>query len=342
MPETGATFWARVRSRIMNVTARSGGIDPTRRTRSSRTARPLLVPIIAAAALLGVAPAAQAKGALRCNHTHGTELAHSAVVKVYKVKSGSSYRYFGCAKPSGPVIALTQTFKKNDVKLVAAAGAYAAFTRTISGSDTIAVVDARTGKKRHGLFPPSDIEFDVDPATPQIGAARINSSGELLVAYIGLGDGSTTDSTVYIYAFDKNYNEQLLDSGPSSKLLAKSIKLHNEDVSWTRDGATRTATIGEVPLSVTSGGGPTAGDVATSPEGGIACHLAGMTLAGTCVGSFAPGTMVTVTATGAANATVTIAGGCSAVHAPVAGQATSVATCDVRLDRAKTVKVTFS
>lgn len=326
----------------MNVTAPSGGMNTNRRTRSGPPARPLLLPILAAMALLGVAPAAQAKSPLRCDHTHGTELAHSTVVKVYKVKSGSSYRYFGCAKPRGPVVALTQTFKRSDVKLVAAAGAYAAFTRTISGSDTIAVVDARTGRKRHGVFPPSGIEFDVDPATSQIGAARVNSSGELLVSYIGLGDGSTTDSTVFIYAFDNNYDEQLLDSGPSSKLLAKSIKLHNEDVSWSHNGVTRTATIGEVPLSVTSGVGPTAGDVATSPEGGIACHLAGMTLTGTCVGSFAPGTMVTVTATGAANATVTIAGGCSAVHAPVAGQATSVATCQVRLDRAKAVKVTFS
>lgn len=326
----------------MSSTDRTGQTDAGRRTRAGRGTCPLFLPLLAVVALLAVAPTAQAKGPLRCNHTHGTELAHSAVVKVYKVKSGSSYRYFGCAKPSGPVIALTQRFKKRDVKLVAAAGAYAAFTRTISGSDTIAVVDARTGKKRHGLYPPSDIEFDVDPATPQIGAARVNSSGELVVSYVGLGDGSTTDSTVYIYAFDNNYNEQLLDSGPSSKLLAKSIKLNREDVSWKHNGVTRTATIGEVPLSVTSGGGPTAGDVATSPEGGIACHLAGMTLAGTCVGSFAPGTTVTVTATGAANATVTISGGCSAVHAPVAGQATSVATCEVRLDRAKAVKVTFS
>jgi len=307
-----------------------------------RAARPLFLPLFAAAALLAAAPVAQAKSPLRCNHTHGTELAHSSVVKIYKVKSGSSYRFFGCAKPSGPVVAMTQTFKGSAVKLVAAAGAYAAFTRTISGSDTIAVVDARTGKKRHGLFPPSSIEFDVDPATPQIGAARVNSSGELLVSYIGLGDGSTTDSTVFVYAFDNNYDEQLLDSGPSSKLPPKSIKLHDEDVSWTHNGVTRTAKIGEVPLSVTSGGGPTAGDVTTSPEGGIACHLAGMTLTGTCVGSFAPDTTVTVTATGAPNATVTISGGCSAVHAPVAGQATSVATCEVRLDRAKSVKVTFS
>jgi hypothetical protein len=30
------------------------------------------------------------------------------------------------------------------------------------------------------------------------------------------------------------------------------------------------------------------------------------------------------------------------VHAPVAGQASSVATCRVRMDRAKSVKVTFS
>ena len=42
--------------------------------------------------------------------THGTELAHSAVVKVYKVKTGSTYRYFGCARPRGPVIALTSRF----------------------------------------------------------------------------------------------------------------------------------------------------------------------------------------------------------------------------------------
>ena len=132
------------------------------------------------------------------------------------------------------------------MKLVAAKGAYVAFTRTISGRDTIAVVDARTGKKRHGLYPPGDIEFDIDPATPQIAAARINTDGELVVAYVGLGDGSSTDSTIYIYAFDKRYHEQLLDSGTSSKLIARSIRLSGRDVSWTHDGVKRTAKIGEV------------------------------------------------------------------------------------------------
>lgn len=301
---------------------------------------PLLV--LLTGALLLPAAAASAANPTRCNKTRGTELAHSAVVKVYKVKTGSSYRFYGCAKPRGPVVALTQPFKGKAVKLVAAKGAYVAFTRTIRGKDTIAVVDARTGKKRHGLYPPGDIEFDIDPNTTQIGAARVNAKGELVVSYIGLGDGSTTDSTVYIYAFDRNYNEQLLDSGTSSKLKASSIKLKGDVVTWTHDGATRSAKIGEVSLSVTSGGGPLAGDVTTSPEGAIACHIAPTGLTGTCIGSFAPNAYVTVKATGAPNATVTISGGCSAVHAPVAGQASSVATCSVRLSSAKAVRVTFS
>jgi hypothetical protein len=295
-----------------------------------------------AGAILLPAAAATAAGPTRCDRTHGTELAHSAVVKAYKVKSAGAYRFYGCAKPRGPVVALTQPFKGKDVKLVAAKGAYVAFTRTISGRDTIAVVDARTGKKRHGLYPPDDIEFDVDPQTPQIGAARVNTQGELVVAYIGLGDGASTDSTVYIYAFDSDYHEQLLDSGTSSKLSARSIKLSGKSVTWTHDGATRSAKIGEVALSVTSGSGPTAGDVTTSEEGGIACHIAPAGLTGTCTGSFAPNDYVTVTATGAKTATVTISGGCSAVHAPVAGQASSVATCRVTMNRAKSVKVTFS
>ena len=304
-----------------------------------RTTRHALLLAAIGALLLPAADAAVA--AKRCNRTHGTELAHSKVVKVYKVKTATSYRFYGCAKPRGPVVALTQPFRGKAVKLVAAKGAYAAFTRTISGRDTISVVDARTGKKRHGLYPPSDIEFDIDPSTPQIGAARVNTKGELVVSYIGLGDGGSTDSTVYIYAFDKGYNEQLLDSGTSSKLIAKSIQLDGEDVSWTHDGATRTAKIGEVSLSVTSGGGPLAGDVTTSPEGGVACHVATAGVTGNCVGSFAPNAIVTVTATGAPNATVTISGGCSAVHAPVAGQASSVATCEVRMNSAKSVRVTF-
>ena len=306
---------------------------------SSNLRRALLV--AAAGALLLPASGASA-AAKRCNATRGAELAHSAVVKVYKVRAGSSYRFFGCARPNGPVVALTQPFRGSQVKLVAAKGAYVAFTRTISGRDTIAVVDARTGKKRHGLYPPGEIEFDIDPSTPQIAAARINTDGELVVAYVGLGDGSSTDSTIYIYAFDKRYHAQLLDSGTSSKLVARSIRLSGRDVSWTNDGAKRTAKIGEVALSVTSGGGPTAGDVSTSPEGGIACHVAGAALTGTCVGSFAPNDYVTVTATGGPKATVTISGACSAVHAPVAGQASSVATCSVSMSSAKSVKVTFS
>jgi hypothetical protein len=302
--------------------------------------RALLVAL--AGALLLPAADAGAAGPARCDATHGTKLAHSAVVKVYKVKTGAANRFYGCARPRGPVIALTQPFRGSQVKLVAAKGAYVAFTRTISGRDTIAVVDARTGKKRHGLYPPDDIEFDIDPATPQIGAARVNARGELAVSYVGLGEGGTTDSTTYIYAFDNDYNAQLLDSGTSSKLSAKSIRLGGRVVSWTNDGVERTAKIGEVPLSVTAGGGPTAGDVTTSPEGGIACHIAMAGLTGNCVGSFSPNAYVTVTATGAPTATVTIGGGCSAVHAPAAGQASSVATCRVRMSSAKSVKVTFS
>lgn len=298
--------------------------------------------LLALAAILVPAAGAFAANPTRCNKTRGVELAQSKVVKVYKVKTGSSYRFYGCAKPRGPVVALTRPFRGNAVKMVAAKGAYAAFTRTISGRDTISVVDARTGKKRRGLYPPDEIEFDIDPRTPQIGAARVNTRGELVVAYIGLGDGASTDSTVYIYAFDRNYNVQLLDSATSSKLAAKSIKLSGEDVSWTNGGATRTAKIGEVSLRITNGGGPLAGDVTTSPEGGIACYVAPTALTGSCVGSFSPNEDVTVTAKGAPNATVTISGGCSAVHAPVAGQASSVATCSVRLSSAKSVKVTFS
>ena len=264
------------------------------------------------------------------------------MVKVYKVKSGPSYRYYGCARPRGPVVALTKPFKGKAVKLVAAKGAYVAFTRTISGQDTIAVVDARTGKKRHGLYPPEEIEFDIDPSTPQIGAARVNTRGDLVVSYIGLGDGASTDSTVYIYAFDPDHHDQLLDSGTSSKLSATSIKLSGKNVSWTHGGVQRTAKIGEYALSITSGGGPTAGVVTTSPDGSIACHIAPVGLTGTCTGSFAPNDHVTVTATGAPNATVTISGGCSAVHAPVAGQASSVATCRVKMNRARSVRVTFS
>lgn len=308
--------------------------------RTSTNLRRALLVALAGALLLPATDAGAA--AERCNATHGTELAHSAVVKVYKVKSGATYRYFGCARPSGPVIALTQPFRGNQVKLVAAKGAYVAFTRTISGRDTIAVVDARTGKKRHGLYPPGGIEFDIDSKTPQIAAARVNTQGELVVSYVGLGDGASTDSTIYIYAFDRNYHEQLLDSGTSSRLDATSIRLSGRDVSWTHDGVKRAAKIGEVSLSVTGGGGPTAGDVTTSPEGGIACHVAMAGLTGTCVGSFEPNDYVTVTATGPKTATVTIGGACSAVHAPVAGQASSVATCSVRMNAAKAVKVTFS
>lgn len=301
--------------------------------------RAMLAALVAAILLPATGAAAAPK---RCDRTHGTELAHSAVVKVYRVKSAGSYRFYGCARPRGPVVALTQPFKGRAVKLVAAKGAYVAFTRTIAGRDTIAVVDARTGKKRHGLYPPEGIEFDVDPSTPQIGAARVNARGELVVAYVGLGDGASTDSTVHVYAFDLDDHEQLLDSGTSSKLSATSITLSGKTASWTHGGVRRSAQIGGYALSVTSGGGPTAGDVTTSPEGGIACHVAPAGLTGTCVGSFAPGDDVTVTATGPKTATVTIGGGCSAVHAPVAGQASSVATCRVTMNRAKAVKVTFS
>ena len=150
------------------------------------------------------------------------------------------------------------------------------------------------------------------------------------MSYIGLGDGSSTDSTVYIYAFDRNYHEQLLDSGTSSKLSAKSIKLSGKNVSWKHDGMQRTAKIGEVRAERHVRRRPAR--PATSPRRRRAASPATSrrpASTGTCIGSFAPDDQVTVTATGAASATVTISGGCSAVHAPVAGQASSVATCKV-------------
>lgn len=286
----------------MKLPRRSGGTRTGRRSRPRHPAGVLLPAILAAGALLAAAPAAQAKGPLRCNQTRGTELAHSTVVKVYKVKSGGSYRFFGCAKPSGPVVALTQSFKGSAVKLVAAKGAYAASTRTIDGEDTIAVVDARTGKKRHRLYPPSPSSSTWTPrrrrsARPASTAAASSSSPTRSAS-----TPSTTTTT------------SSSSTAARARSSSRSIGLDGETISWTRDSVKRTATIGEVPLSVTSGGGPTAGDVTTSPESGIACHVAGMSLVGTCIGSFAPGT----------------------------GQATSVATCQVRMDRAKAVKVTFS
>lgn len=306
--------------------------------------RRLLLIWTATALAVALVPAAGAEAAgLRCNHTRGKELARSAVVKVYKVKqSRTVFRYYGCARPSGLVAPLTKPFKANAVKLVASKAAYVAFTRTLSGQQTISVVDARTGRQRHGLYPPR-IEFDTDPATPQIGRVRLNTKGELAVSYVGLGSGSSTDSTTYIYAFDQNGNEQLLDSGPSRTLPPSSVRLVNEAVSWTHAGTTHTVKLGEVSLTVTASKGTlTSGDVTTAPAGGLACHVAQQTLAGTCIGFYPPNTRVRVIATGAASSTVTISGACAAVHAPVAGQATSVATCEVDMSRARKVTVGFN
>lgn len=313
-------------------------------TRSTSLRRRTAMSVVAAAATLTLLPAAGAEAAnrTRCDGTHGAELAHSTVVKVYKVKTGSSYRFYGCARPRGPVYPLTKSFKGTQVKLLAAKAAYVAFTRTISGNDTISVVDARTGRQQHGLYTPGEIEFDADPQTPQIGAVRLNDKGEIAVSYLGLGAGNSTDSTTYIYAFDASADSQFLDSGPTKDIPPKSLKLAGETVSWTHSGVSRSAKIGAFTLNVLSGGGAGTGDV-TTVDGGIACHLAGTTTTGTCVGSFAPNAYVTVTATGPATSTVTISGGgCSAVHAPQPGQTSSVAVCDVRMDRNQNIKVSVT
>ena len=298
--------------------------------------------IVALAACAVAFPAATARAApLRCDKTHGRELAHSSVVKVYKVKQDRTYRFYGCARPRGPVVALTQRFKGNEVKLVAAKAAFVAFTRTIRGSDTIAVVDARTGRKRHGLFPPSGIEFDIDRSTPQIGIARINDKGELVVAYVGLGDGTSTDSMIHLYAFDQRGHQQLLDRGPSSKLPMKSVRLAGEDVSWLHDGATRTARIGSVPLSVTSGRGLASGTVTTQPDVGIACSIGPAGVSGNCVGSFDPQVTVAVSAVAAPGTRVTIRGACSATFVPVGGNLPSSTGCPVFMGGPQSVEVTF-
>ena len=298
--------------------------------------------IVALLACVAALPAASARAApLRCDKTHGRELAHSSVVKVYKVKQGKYFRFYGCARPRGPVVALTQRFKGNEVKLVASKAAFVAFTRTIRGSDTIAVVDARTGRKRHGLFPPGGIEFDIDPATPQIGLARINDKGELVVAYVGLGDGTTTDSTIHLYAFDQAGDQQLLDRGPSSKLLMRSVRLNGEDVSWLHDGVMRTAKIGSVPLSVTAGHGTGTGTVTTHPDAGITCSIGPAGASGSCVGSFQPGMGVTVFASAAPGTRVTIRGACNATYVPIGDNLPASAACPVSMGGPQTVEVTF-
>ncbi len=298
--------------------------------------------IVALIACVAVLPVADARAApLRCDKTHGRELAHSSVVKVYKVKQGKAFRFYGCARPHGPVVALTQKFTGNQVKLVAAKAAYVAFTRTIRGSDTIAVVDARTGRKRHGLFPPGGIEFDIDRATPQIGLARINDKGELVVAYVGLGDGTSRDSTIHLYAFDQAGHQQLLDRGPSSKLPMKSVRLSGEDVSWLHDGVTRTARVGSVPLSVTTGSGPASGTVTTEPDVGIACSIGPTGASGICIGSFDPQASVGVHAIAATNTRVTIRGACNATYVPVMTNLPAGASCIVNMGGPQSVEVTF-
>jgi hypothetical protein len=298
--------------------------------------------VVALVAFAVAFSAADARAApLRCNKTHGRELAHSSVVKVFKVKQGRYFRFYGCARPRGPVVALTQRFKGNEVKLVAAKAAYVAFTRTIRSSDTIAVVDARTGRKRHGLFPPYGIEFDIDPATPQIGIARINDKGELVVAYVGLGEGSSTDSMIHLYAFDERGHEQLLDRGPSSKLPMKSVKLTGEDVSWLHDGVTRTARIGSVPLAVTAGRGLASGTVTTQPDVGIACNIGPAGATGSCVGSFDPQMNVTVSAIAPPGTRVAIRGACSATYVPVTDTLPASAGCSVFMSGPQSVEVTF-
>jgi hypothetical protein len=302
--------------------------------------RRIVLPLLAVAVLVPTADAG-ASAPLRCNKTHGTELAHNKVVKVYKVRSGKTYRFFGCARPTGPVVALTQKFTGNQVKLVASAGAYVAFTRRIRSSDTISVVDARTGRKRHGLYPPGGIEFDIDPATPQIGAARVNTRGELVVAYVGLGGGATTEPTIYFYAFDTRGFQQLLDRGSSSAMPVRSLKLSGEDISWTHDGIARTAKIGSVPLSIVSGDGPGSGAVTTTPDVGIACRITSGGATGLCIGSFSPGEGATVTATAAPGTPVAIRGACNATHVPIVGEASSTAQCNVIMGGPQTATVTF-
>jgi hypothetical protein len=218
-------------------------MSPSSRSRLSRTALAGLAGL-AGAALVPASVAGAAGPPKRCDAARG-DRAHNPVVKVFKLKVHDGYRFYGCARERGPVVALTQPFRGNQVRMVASSGAFAAFTRTIAGKDTIAAVDARTGKKRRGFFPPDKIEFDIDSRTPQIGAARVNARGELVVAYLGLGDGTSTDSAVFIFAFDNTYVSRELDHGPSSRLDPKSIRLSGEHISWTNHGVTRTATMGK-------------------------------------------------------------------------------------------------
>ena len=188
--------------------------------------------------------------------------------------------------------------------------------------------------------PRGGIEFDIDPATPQIAAARINLKGELVVAYAGLGEGGTTDATMHLYAFDSRGFQQLLDRGPSSKLPVKSVKLNGEDVSWTHDGITRTAKIGVVLEHHRR----------RRPGFRHGHHVARRRhrlpdrtrrRRGALHRLLDPGAGAIVTATAPPGTPVTISGACTATHVPVVGEPSSTAQCNVLMSGPQTANVTF-
>ena len=316
-----------------------------KRGRTNSAMRRLLLVPLAGLVLLPTAGAHAAVLKLKCNKTHGVELAHSSIVKVYKVKvaKSSKFEYVGCAKPSGPVVTLTHPFTQNKVKMVAHLGAYVAFTRTIEDTDTISVVDARTGRQKQAIFAPDNIDFDVDPDTPEVAAVTLNLKGEAAVVYAGLASGGTTGSNNYVYAYDGSRRGRAV---PRLRLELDAARQLAE--AQRGDGhldARRQEALGHDRRGQPRGHSRQGELVGQRHDGAQRRHR---------LPRRADGAVWHVRrlvraehrshghATGSATSTVTITGGCSAVHAPVAGQTSSVATCTVRLNSPKRVTVTFS
>ena len=212
----------------------------------------------AAAVVVALSSSASVATAATCNQLHGTNLAKSRAVKIVKTRlhAGRS-RYFGCVLPhgtahpiGGPVgpdvggYETTQHIDRLNGRFVAVTYSQSAGTETSDDSRVYNLATGRSYLFAHAFVSESESDYyDLGSAVRTILATK----GRLVASYSRYVDNPDPNGDqlerATIAAFSATGKRRILDEGPASSVIEKSLKVVGRTASWTSGGRVKTYTL---------------------------------------------------------------------------------------------------
>jgi hypothetical protein len=207
----------------------------------------LIVGFASAAAVVVLAPPAAAAAAAKpesaCQRLRGgQDLAPARKVRLVKRRTAGESALVGCVLPRGKVrvvaTRITSDTTTQTYAVLSVAGAYVA-TSTSYGSQYASSTDAavtslRTGRDYRLAGASCRIDQTVCPPLVSVRPAFVTKDGRAAAA---ISSGGITT----IAAFGATGARTELDAGPSTGVIASSLKLTRRTLSWTGTGGARTA-----------------------------------------------------------------------------------------------------